>query len=409
MFAVKQKRGMNLEDVQELNRALVIRLLRREKVCSRADLATITGLKQATITNIINDLIEWGLVKETGIIEGRKGRRSIGIALNSDSFGVLGVRLTRTNFTVGLFDLFGTELKLLREPVDIGAGAEVVLKKINTAMKTVLEESLQHTILGAGVAIPGPYVRTEHKMSLMTEHPGWEGISIEKELASSFPLPVYLEHDAKAGALAEWWLSPRKLEHETMVYVAAGQGIGAGIVIEGRLLRGPLGIAGEIGHISINFAGPRCACGNLGCLEHYCSSIALVREIKEAGIDYPESPLTRDFSFPSIVKALHAGDDLALFAVRKVAWYLGFGLVIAVNAFNPHIIIIGDEMAQLGEVFLAIVRDTAKSHLLPSVYQSLRIELSTFEGDPVVVGVSTIAVEQILHRPSAIRQLSASS
>ena len=235
-------------------------------------------------------------------------------------------------------------------------------------------------------------------MSLMTEHPGWEGISIDKEIASAFPLPVYLEHDAKAGALAEWWLSPRKLEHETMIYVAAGQGIGAGIVIEGRLVRGALGIAGKIGHISIDYAGPRCACGNLGCLEHYCSSLALVREVKEALIDHPDSPLTKDFSFPAIVKALQDGDQLALSAVKKVAWYLGFGLVIAVNAFNPHIIVIGDEMAQLGEVFMAIVRSTVESHVLPSVYRNLRIELSTFENDPVLVGVSTLAVEQILHR-----------
>jgi N-acetylglucosamine repressor len=190
-----------------------------------------------------------------------------------------------------------------------------------------------------------------------------------------------------------------------MVYVAAGQGIGAGIVIEGRLVSGALGIAGEIGHISIDFAGPKCACGNLGCLEHYCSSIALVREVKEALIDHPESPLAKDFSFPSILRAFQAGDELALSAVKKVAWYLGFGLVIAVNAFNPHIIVIGDEMAQLGEVFLAIVRSTVESHVLPSVYRNLRIELSTFETDPVLVGVSTLAVEQILRRPSAIPHL----
>jgi N-acetylglucosamine repressor len=409
MVAKQQKRGMNLEDVQEMNRALVIRLLRRAKVCSRAELAKRTGLQQATITNIVNDLIKWGLVLETGIIEGEKGRRSIGITLNTDAYRVMGIRLTRYYFTVGLFDLFGTQEKILREPIDISDGSSVVLQKIIAVVKAVLEASRRYTILGIGAAIPGPYVRTEGRMALMTEYPGWEGISIEKELASALPVPVCLEHDAKAGALAEWWLSPRRVEHETMIYVAAGQGIGAGIVIGGKLIRGALGIAGEIGHISIDFAGPRCACGNNGCLEHYCSSIALVREVKKGLIDHPQSPLAKDLSFSSIVKALQAGDELARAAVKKAAWHLGFGLVSVVNAFNPDIIVIGDEMAQLGDILLATVRSTVESHMVASVYRKLCIELSTFENDPVLVGVSTLAIERILHQPSAIPRLNASA
>lgn len=404
-MAKHHKSGMNLEDVQEINRALVIRLIRRAKVCARTELAKLTGLKQATITNIVNDLMEWGLVKETGIIEGRKGRRSIGLTLNTDSYRTMGIRLTRNYFTVGLFDLFGTPETILREHVDISEGSSIVLRKIIAVSEEVLRASRQYTVLGIGAAIPGPYVRSEGRMSLMTEFPGWETISIEKELASAFPVPVYLEHDAKAGAIAEWWFSPRRGEHETMIYVAAGQGIGAGIVIDGRLMRGALGIAGEIGHMSIDFSGPRCACGNNGCLEHYCSSISIVREVTERLGDHPESPLNVDSSLSSIAKALHAGDTLACSAVENAATHLGFGLVSVVNALNPDIIVIGDEMAQLGDVLLQTVRRTVQNHVLPSVYRDLRIELSKFETDPVLIGVSTLAVEHILHRPTAIPRL----
>jgi N-acetylglucosamine repressor len=405
MVAREQKQGINLEDVQEMNRALVIRLLRREKLCSRADLAKMTGLRQATITNIINDFIGWGLVTETGIIDGQKGRRSIGITLNTGAYRVIGIRLTRNYFVVGLFDLFGVQDRAWRETIDISLGSTVVLRAIIDNVRQVMDSSGQYTILAIGAAIPGPYVRSEGKIALMTEYPGWEMVQIEKELASSFPIPVYLEHDAKAGALAQWWLYPRHMDNETMIYVAAGQGIGAGIVIDGRLLRGTLGLAGEIGHMSIEFSGPKCECGNNGCLEHYCSSIALVREVKEGLIDHPRSLLAKNQSFPWVVHALAEGDELAHKVVKKAAWYLGMGLVSVINVFNPNTIVIGDEMAKLGDLLLDTVRSTVESHVMPRVYQSLRIELSSSENDPALVGVSMLAVERLLHKPSVIPRL----
>jgi len=350
--------------------------------------------------------MKWGLVQETGSIEGEKGRRSIGITLNTDTYRSMGIRLTRNYFSLGLFDLFGNQKKVFFEKLDISEGASVIVQKIIAAVEKAVKDSRDCVVLGIGIAIPGPYVRTEGSMSLMTEHPGWEGIAIDKELAAAIPLPVYLEHDAKAGALAEWWFAPRMMEHETMVYVAAGQGIGAGIIIDGKLIRGGLGIAGEIGHMSIDFGGPRCACGNNGCLEHYCSSIALVREVKKEAINYPMSSLAKGASFSSIVEASRAGDELAIKAVKMAAWHLGFGLVSVVNAFNPDIIVIGDEMSQLGDVFFSTIRSTVEDHVLPSVYKSLRIEASPFHTDPVLIGVSTLAVEQVLLHPSVIPQLS---
>ena len=400
------KKGLNLNDVQEINRGLVIWLLRRTRTCSRAELSKISGLKQATITNIINDFIDWGIVRETGIIEGCKGRRSIGVSLDTDNHRVMGIRLTRNCFAVGLFDLFGSQEEIVLERIDITEGAPVVLQRIVAVVQSVLKKSRKRLVLGVGVAIPGPYVRSEGKMSLMTEHSGWENVAIDKEIASAIDMPVYLEHDAKAGALAEWWLSAQSFEHETMVYVAAGQGIGAGIIIDGQLIRGALGLAGEIGHMSIAFDGPRCACGNCGCLEHYCSAIALVRYAEEAIGDHPDSALAIDRSFVSIVRAANDGDEFALSIVEKAGWYLGFGLVSLVNAYNPHVIVIGDELSQLGAPFLKVIRSTVESHVLPSVYHSLRIELSSFQIDPVLVGVSTLAVEQVLHQPPKLAQRS---
>ncbi len=394
----RRKKGLNLNDIQEINRGLILWLLRRTRVSSRADLSKTSGLKQATITNIINDFISWGIATETGSIEGSKGRRSIGVALNTETHRVMGVRLTRKFFTVGLFDLYGSQESILVEQISPKEAGQVIVGRMIAAIRSVISAASNRLILGIGVAIPGPYVRTERTMTLMTERPGWEGIAIDKEIAFAVGLPVYLEHDAKAGALAEWWLAPERQDHETIAYIAAGQGIGAGIIINGQLIRGALGLAGEIGHVSISFQGHKCACGNRGCLEHYCSTLALSRYAEESIGDYPDSVLAADRSFAAILKAVQEGDELALAITRKAAWFLGFGLVGLVNAYNPHLIVIGDEMSRLGQVFLDGVRQSVEEHVLPSVYRRLRIEISSFDVDPVLVGVSTLAVEQVLYQ-----------
>jgi predicted NBD/HSP70 family sugar kinase len=158
--------------------------------------------------------------------------------------------------------------------------------------------------------------------------------------------------------------------------------------------------------MSIEFDGPKCECGNNGCLEHYCSAIALEREVKKALVDFPKSPLQHDHSFSAIMKALKAGDELAVRELHRAAWYLGFGLASVVNLFNPDIITIGDDLARAGPLLLEAVQETVCSHVLPSVYRTLRIELSSFETDPVLVGVSTLVLEKVLQSPSALKGFS---
>lgn len=397
--------GVNLEDVQEMNRALVIRLMRKAKVCSRADLAKLSGLRQATITNIVNDLRKWELVTETGVIDGQKGRRSIGITLNTELYKVIGVRLARHHFSVGLFDLFGSGEELDRQAIDAIEGSGQAFDRIKTAVGRLMAASSRYRILGIGMAIPGPFFRTEGRIALMTEFPGWEQVQLEEELRTAFRLPVYLEHDANAGALAEWWLGRHTREVGTIVYVAAGQGVGAGIVIDGRLFRGSLGIAGEIGHMSIDYDGPRCECGNNGCLEHYCSTIAVMRDAAAELVNFPQSAIRADQSLGALIAAARDGDALARHVLTKAARFLGFGLVNIVNVYNPDVIIIGDELAEAGPLLLDVVQDTVRSHVLPSVYGRLTIELSSFAADPAIIGVSTLVVEKVLHRPSAIEEL----
>lgn len=391
------KKGKNLEDIQEMNRSLIIRLLHKLQLCSRAELAKETGLKQATITNIINDLIKLGLVKETGIIAGEKGRRSIGLKLDIDNLKIIGVRLTRNYILAGIFNLYGDDFGIKYVDLDMRDGSKSALDKIKKAIDSLIKgTNSKDKVIGAGIATPGPFFRDEGRIGLMTEFPGWEHIFLQKELETYLGVPVFIEHDANAGALAEWWFGNNKKDKGILIYIAAGQGVGAGIIIDGVLFRGSLGIAGEIGHMSIDYNGKECECGNRGCLEQYCSTIAVRKEIKKELINYPESKLNKNCTLESIFEAIKNGDESAQKIFKKAAWFLGFGIANLLNIYNPDTIIIGDELAQTGSQLLDIVKSVVKENTLPSIFNNLEIKLSEFKEDSVLMGTIALTVDKIL-------------
>ncbi len=262
-------------------------------------------------------------------------------------------------------------------------------------------------MVGIGLATPGPLFRHEGRIALMTNFPGWERIALRKEFAGAFGLPTFIEHDANAAALAEWWFGPNLQAAETMVYIAAGQGIGCGIIVDGLLHRGALGIAGEIGHASIDCNGLHCQCDNRGCLELYCSTTALLRDVAKDLVVHPESRLAKAtrLSAEEVVNLAGQGDGLAQRAIQRAAHYLGVGVVNLVNTIHPHRVVIGDELAQAGPLLLQEVRRIVQERTLPAVAQAVKIELSSFATDPVLVGASALAIEYVLNTPSNLLKL----
>ncbi|WP_308638256.1 ROK family protein [Paenibacillus silvisoli] len=395
MIVTKTKRGTNLEDVQEMNRSLVIRLMRRRSVCSRAELTQASGLNQSTITNIINELISWGIVVETGVIDGKKGRRSIGIKLNCEPYKIIGIRLARKSITVALYDLEGIEYRKQQIPIDMADGPANAFNRMKELIRDMIRSNSVGNVVAIGVVTPGPLFRDEGRIGLMTNFPGWEKINIQDDLMKEFVLPVYIEHDAKAGALAHWWFGKSDQDQGVMIYVAAGQGVGAGIVVDGKVFRGSLGMAGEIGHMSIDFKGPQCECGNRGCLELYCSTSALLKTLNK---EYA--------SLKTVWRELQEDDKSETKeAVKQAAWFLGFGLVNIINTFNPDRIILGDELAEAGTLLHDTVKSVINEYVLPDVSSKLTIELASDDMDTMLVGSAIVAIESMLEQPSSYLNL----
>lgn len=395
-----EKYGTNNNDVLEMNRSLVVKLLKQKKICSRADLAKAAGLTQAAITKIVAALINMGIISEIGLIEAGRGRRSIGLQLNGQLYRVIGVKFSRLSFSIGVFDICGNVYGQKTIKIEMSSAPKYILDNMKQEIRNYLQQF--EKIIAIGIAVPGPYLKHEGRIALMTGFPGWQGVNFKEEFAKEFKTAVFIEHDANAGALAEWWFGDSAQEKGVLVNFLASEGVGAGIVSDGNLIIGSQGIAGEIGHISVDVNGEKCECGNYGCLEKYCSAIALVRRAEEELPKHPDSGLNqyKNITYHDVFNELEKGDYLAEELVKYAGRYIGYGVVAIINAYNPDVVILSDIMARGGEILLNTVKSVVKERVIPELSSHVEIKLSSFSIDPILYGAAALATDHMLTLPS---------
>jgi len=387
---------LNLEDVSELNRLVVFKLLVRGAAHTRVELARQTGLKQATITNIVNWFLESGVVEETGLVRGKKGRRSIALLLKSENYQVIGIRITKRRFLVALHDIGGRVYLEKEYALDYEKGGLSAFNEIKTAVVDVIKSKKNNgRVVAIGLAIPGPYLRHEGRVAFMSEFPGWEDIYIGKKLEDEFGIPAFVEHDAHAAAFAEW----TNLKHPdkgTLLYINAGYGVGMGVIIDGKTYYGALGIAGEIGHMSINFNGKKCICGNRGCLEHYCSMVEIEAKLEKWAASNTVDSKSPNFSFDDIRNAILAGEKYPLQLIEESAEYLGFALANIINMYNPDTIVIDGYLAKISDRFIEVARETVGNLVPELVLESVKIRGASQSINQFLFGAVELAIDNML-------------
>ena len=387
-------KGTNQENIHIHNQSLILRSLQHRQHCSRVELSGITGLKQATVGNIINNFIELGLVEETGSFSGNKGRRTIGLCFSDKKFRVIGFRLTRRYYTIGIFTLDCKQTHEYFHANTANRSPEIILEEVCHHINSILKANTEFRFLAVGVSVPGPYYKDSGEVALISAFPGWKNIKIREIMQSRIDIPVVIEHDANAGVLAENILSNEWDIYDTMVYVSAGQGIGAGIINNGELYCGALGIAGEIGHTCVRINGTLCECGRRGCLDSYASTIALTREIKSrTGLN--------EIEFSDVVTMLKQGHSEAMKAFRETMEYMGTGIINLIYVYNPKCIIIGDEMSSIGEPVLEALREQIQAMKIQRLASQVKIELAKL-GDSAYVGAAVIATHYVFDHVSEL-------
>lgn len=385
--------------IAETNRSRIMRHLYRNGVSSRAQIATALGLTPAAITKITAQLIEAHAIEETGDLDGKKNRRSIGLALDTAHFHVIGVKFARSLVQIGVFDLTGNQSSLTTLPYVSNDTIGETIATVHSTIEQLLHED--PTIVAIGMAVPGPYLRNNGHTAVVSSMQGWRAINFIDEFVNSFTVPVFIEQDARAGVLANSLFDPNSNGEPNLAYYLVGEGVGLGVIDHGRIINGALGTATEIGHVSIDVNGKPCDCGNIGCLECYCSTPAIHQMLIDNGtIVNGADSMSHTEACRALFALAHHGDEAALAMIRTIGTYIGYGCLIIFNTFNPHTIVIGDIVPEAGQPLLDEIKRTVRQRAIPEIYESTTIRLTTMPTDATVLGAAAVAINYLLDHPS---------
>lgn len=391
--------------VSESNRSRIVKHLYHNGISSRAQIAKALELTPAAITKITARLIEAGMIEETGDLEGSKNRRSIGLKLNTTHFRIIGIKFARSLVQIGVFGLCGNALSIENLPTVYDNTIDDTIATIHQRVEQLLDND--PSIVAIGMAVPGPYLRNVGRTAVVSSMQGWRRINFIDEFVTAFRVPVFIEQDARAGALAHYLFDPSVHADGNLAYYLVGEGVGLGVIDNGRLINGFLGAATEIGHISIDVNGRPCDCGNVGCLERYCSTPAIHDMLIESGTVVPgAADMTHAEAARALFTKASVGDEDAASMVREIGRYVGYGCVTIFNGYNPEHIIIGDIVSEAGPILLDEVRATVAERAIPEINASTSISLSTLSADAAVSGAAAVAVTQFLEHPSVFFDVS---
>ena len=393
MAVSKNLTGKNTVRMQLENRSTLLKLLRRNDHICRKDLAEMSGLTGAAVTNLIRDLIRVGLVSEDRSYSGRLNRNAVSLKLNFERFYVIGVSLRRGRLSYGVSDLSGKLLDKQSILLELDEKVDKILSILWESVAGYINDpSYKGGIVGIGISVPGPINLEKGEISYLTNMPGWKAIPVKKFLEERSGLPVILDDAANAAVLAEKWFGCGQSYHN-IISVLVSKGVGAGIILNDRIYHGAFGFAGQVGHVSLDINGPVCGCGNRGCLELYCSTLALVKKAQEIyGLD-----LISDFNI--IRERVAKGDKKLSELVAESGRYLGCALVNLANAFNPELIVIHGDMTDFGAIWFDSVKKAVADRLLPEAATKLKIEISPITDSPILLGTVAMVCEYIFEQP----------
>lgn len=385
------KQSWNQSSMKHENKRLVLQQIIADEPISRADLAKRCGLNKATVSSLVAELMDDSLVKEAGIGESSGGRRPVLLYFSRDTGYALGLNVEAASVEAALTDLRGAIIS--QETFPAGDTAyESTLRTMEEALdwaQKVVPAS-PHGIIGVGVAVPGMIDRSGTVLNAPNLQ--WRDRPLKHDLEDRLKLPVLIENEANACAYREY--QTRSDADESLVYISIGTGIGAGIVLNGSLYRGQSGYAGEIGHMTLDFQGPCCTCGNSGCLELYASEPALVEKARGAGLEDCKD-------FDSLVNSAANGHELALSLFTEAGRALGSGVVSAIHAYDTKHIIIA---SRGGEWMKNAVRDTVRAKALPHYRDDLDLVFLDTRLPVASLGVAGLMVDEFLKGRNAVEK-----
>jgi len=365
------------ETARDINRRIVLNLIRTHQPISRADLARHSGLQRSTVSVIAEQLI-----KERWITEGAnghtpRGRRPRFLHLNKERVGIIGINVRPVTTTLALADLDGHFLA--QDSLATPQNPKQFLAELVPRVQKLMDTRPELAFEGIGVSLPGR-VDLASKQLVFAPNLGWKDFDLKTPLEKATQLPVELENAANSCALSEICFGRRAEGLRNLVIVTVSEGIGCGLILNHQLVHGSSGTAGEFGHAALVLDGLECSCGNRGCWEMYASNSAAVRYYSQAGsTSRGRRTATSEttISFDHLLRLAEQGDGKALEALQQMAKYLGLGIAPLVSGLAPDMIVIVGEVTRVWHKVGPIIKDTVRQHSFT------RAETQIVPSDPI--------------------------
>ena len=394
----------NSKYVRKINRMSVLNIIKEQEPVSRRQLADITGLTPPAITGIIREFLEFGLVEEEGLGLSGGGRKPVKLRFNASAGYVIGVEVTRCESTIGIADLKNHPTGIVRVPLDMSDPA-IGLPRLLDVLRGMMAtgETEGKNFMGMGIAFPGLINAAEGIVTRSINlGPAWRNIPLREKLQSLTGLATVIENNSNASALAERWFGGGQ-DSPDLMYVNLGEGISAGVMLDDRILQGFQGNAGEIGHIVMDEVGPKCNCGNQGCLEAICGIPALLKRAEElAGSCASDDPLRRiqqekgKIGLTDLIACALIEGSCAWRMLQDTGKLVGWAVADAINLYNPRTIFLGGRLAAAAPAFIEVLTATARSHAFPEMSLPAQIRISSLGNEAGVVGACALALQTVL-------------
>lgn len=388
-------------DLRSENRFKVLHALFELGPSTRQELARHTELSPATVATLVTEFLSEGVLRISSVERNTGGRPQERLTIDPERGRIVGVDVAETYVDATLYDLgLGVlghgGVALDEEENDPAYVIDGIVRAVEAAVGA--DDLDRQRIIGIGVSMPG-HVHPDAGVSVFAPNWDWHDVPVEKMLEEIFPVPVYVDNPLKAVVLSELWFGVGTVV-DSMAVVNLGTGVGAGIAIDGSLIRGTTNNAGEWGHTLLQLDGRQCRCGRRGCVEAYVGAPGLRTTLAEIDPEHPTLRQSRQRDFVVAVAEGLAADDPALSALAlRTSRYLAAALGDLVNLLNiPHVTLTGWASEALAERLLPAVREELPRHVMPGSLAALTVEPSQVSGNAVALGMAAFTLQQFLDR-----------
>lgn len=381
--------GVNQQNMSGTNRFLLLKNIATRGPVSRVDLSKRTGLSKMTVTTLVGEYLQSGIIRECGTSETQTGRKPILLEAVPESLLTLGVHIGRDFIMAGIVDLCGNVRSFEHIPLPQILSRESLISGVLLLCERSLASVEQRRVWGIGVSSIGPLDVKNGTIVNPPDFNGIEDVPIVDALAEKYPLPVYMENDMCVSALAELYFGKGK-DYDRFVYMGVSAGVGGGIVLDRKLYRGSRGLAAVLGHLTVVPGGLPCECGSRGCLEVYGSVRAALRTARELGA-------REDLTWSLLLESARQGDPICLEALDNMYHYLELALLNVANTLDVDCIFLGGDIWCASEFFVDRLNDALRAKVFGRrVGEPISVRLSQFSANAAFIGTAALVMENNL-------------